>query len=1384
MRQIFVTLINGAAFENLNIQAPPNAIHISTLEINSSLISIYLFRPIYPFHPINASCFYHHILLRKHNQKPLPALYPANKNRQTQRRSNLEVMPRGGVSPPSSNESSLPPFVLATFRNPEAEWEDQRDALQALTAAVKSDTVARPNSQARHEFLRQLRDMGQPLAACIAAPRSTLVREASQCIIQCVEVFGPLFVDTVGNALARPILDKTGVSIAVIRESAFEAGKALFEHGVTGFSPDIVNMLCEYVQNSKLSPLKRAAAAQFLGMVLVEDCLAGLEPIMGGIQRAIVRGCQDSDERVRALSRENWRKLEIIDRSSARQLLNEMPANTTALIAREKGGSPWSEKSAGGRFEHRKSPGSPGRTFKFAPQRYPSTAKRLHPQRVTSDTVVESTDISPSTAIRRAVTSHTTTTSSLPTSRVGRTQRTAVRLPRPQVRAVDPGSNRPGLPPRPISIPKDRDGKPQTGPIMNRQFGRPVSRPIRRPARRSIALNSKNILQGSPPGGITDHREKVRQSVPAALTRAVIIEEQANSIASPGSSSSPQSEAKKDGQDTEFFTPSPISRTAIKADQLPGNPQLEEPTHSGAAKPHSTPLPRTQGIPRTLSGDSFVTAHEERKSLSFRETAMEMASRVYRSLQGTPESTDEARTPSPKHDPMEVDTEQPSSQGEESDFVSLSSIGSGDRGIPEPSPKAVNSPVNPRKGRLSFILDKNASPVHFAGPQPQVVTASVTQGFVGIGTEAVKVPWNNPTNAKQQHSAPLQPSADVSVITKHSNEHIEPTSDEIEVLMSMQSLAEEVKKPASFRTMILTTTPVVAKSPEPVSTSICTAEEESSREDESSVKNVAVEDVIVYSSPEKPKEAGNDPEGNLVLTGKIANEKENAHPDSAISDTTAVLKKEHDQDAEKDPKQISKLETEEVNKAPKIKERKPLRPAKEMASNASSNAARPKSMPSPTQPAEPSNKEDIPAKRPHNATAIPPRWKTNKASIARTTARRSMMFDVAIRSQNSDPPKKRQAGKGDVARRLPQRVPNSSAGVAKKVGRPPYMAPAPMSRKPRLPMPGARRSLMPGTKIQPPPSASHAPKVRRSLMAGAKIQPAPGASDAKTTSRAPSVGKARPASTRPPPQNGKKVEKSKSATIEKTGTANINKGMSVALRRVAEWLKQAKRIKNGAWEERCKALKGFGEACKQLDGERISMGLADECIAVLGEYIRQGHHRVISEALDGLFFLLLCSVGSSHMLQRALEKREDVLRRTLGLLIAGNESARLAAGRVMQSFQVQFSPEVMVGLIMRAMNQGGGGGLADVRVAKMGCVQLGKAFERAAISGEGFVWKTGLLESVLKALEGLCGHRRVGVRRAGDGVVEQVRESLPERAFELACEKYGVKFGEAKFGEA
>ncbi|CDF36811.1 unnamed protein product [Chondrus crispus] len=1289
-------------------------------------------------------------------------------------------MPRGGVSPPSSNESPLPPFVLATLRDPEAEWEDQRDALKALTAAAKSDAVARPNSQARHEFLRQLRDVGQPLATCIAAPRSTLVREASQCIIQCVEVFGPLFVDTVGNTLARPILDKTGVSIAVIRESAFEAGKALFEHGVTGFSPDIVNMLCEYVQNSKLSSLKRAAAAQFLGMVLVEDCLAGLEPIMGSIQRAIVRGCQDSDERVRALSRENWRKLEILDRSSARQLLNEMPANTTALIAREKGGSPWSEKSAGGRFEQRKSPGSPGRTFKFAPQRYPPTAKRLHPQRVTSESVVESADISPSTAIRRAVTSHTTTTSSLPTSRVGRTQRTAVRLPRPQVRAVDSGSNRPGLPPRPISIPKVRDGMPQAGSVLNRQFGRPVSRPIRRPARRSMAMNPKNTLQGSPPGGVTDHREKVRQSVPAALARAIIIEEQASSIASPGSSSSAQSEAKKDGQDTEFFTPSPISRADIKAGRLPVSPQLEESTHSGAEKPHSTPRLQTQGIPRTLSGDSFVTAHEERKSLSFRETAMEIASRMYRSLQGSSESTDEARTLSPKRDPMEVDTEQPSSQGEESDFVSLSSVGSGDRGIQEPSPKAVNSPANPRKARLSFILNMNASPPQFTVPQPQVVTASVTQGFVGSKMEAVNVPWNDPTNAKQQPTAPLQPSADVSATSKYPNDHIESMSDEIELLMSMQSLTEEVEKPASFRTLIPTTTPVVAKSPEPVSTSICTTEGESSREGESSVGNVTVEDVIVYSSPDKPKEAGNGPEGNLVLTGKIANEKENARPASAISDATAVLKKDPDQDAEKDPKQISKLETEEVNKAPKMEERKPLRPAKEMASIAPSNAPRPKSMPSPTQPAEPSKGEGVPAKRPHNATALPPRWKTNKASIARTTARRSMMFDVAIRSQDSDPPKKREARKGDVTRRLPQRVPYSSGGVAKKVGRPPYMAPALMSGKPRPPMPGARRSLMPGIKMQPPPSAPHAPRVRRSLMPGAKIQPAPGASDAKATSRPPSVCKARPASTRPPPQNGKKVEKSKSATMKKTGAANNNKGMSGASRRVAEWLKQAKRIKNGAWEERCKALKGFGEACQKLDGERISMGLADECIGVLGEYIRQGHHRVISEALDGLFFLLLCSEGSSHMLQRALEKREDVMRRTLGLLITGSESARLAAGRVMHSFEVQFSPEVMVGLIMRAMNQGGGGGVADVRVAKMGCVQLGKAFERAAISGEGFVWKTGLLESVLKTLEGLCGHRRVGVRRAGDGVVEQVRESLPERAFELACEKYGVKFGEGK----
>lgn len=303
---------------------------------------------------------------------------------------------------------------------------------------------------------------------------------------------------------------------------------------------------------------------------------------------------------------------------------------------------------------------------------------------------------------------------------------------------------------------------------------------------------------------------------------------------------------------------------------------------------------------------------------------------------------------------------------------------------------------------------------------------------------------------------------------------------------------------------------------------------------------------------------------------------------------------------------------------------------------------------------------------------------------------------------------------------------------------------------------GARRSVMPGARIElaapwlaaPMPVA---PRLAAPMPAAPRL-----AAPMPAVPRLAAPTAAGPAATK----TGRTVAKGR------------KKGLSREVGAVVEWLKKCVAARKGDWKVRCGALAGFGGACEGLGGVVVGGRLAEDCVGMLGDYMGEMHHRVMTGALDGLFFLLLCSVGSCGHLQRALERRDDVLHRLLGMLGSGRENVRLAAGRVMQSFEVQFRPEAAVGLLLRAVRGSRGG--VDGTVAERGAVQMAKAFERAAGSGEGFLWKGGLLENVLKSVAGMRRDRRVEVRRAAERVAGRVKESLPEGAYDLACGRYGI----------
>lgn len=232
----------------------------------------------------------------------------------------------------------------------------------------------------------------------------------------------------------------------------------------------------------------------------------------------------------------------------------------------------------------------------------------------------------------------------------------------------------------------------------------------------------------------------------------------------------------------------------------------------------------------------------------------------------------------------------------------------------------------------------------------------------------------------------------------------------------------------------------------------------------------------------------------------------------------------------------------------------------------------------------------------------------------------------------------------------------------------------------------------------------------------------------------------------------------------------------------------------GDWSCRFERMKDVKESLQSLDRNDLNTFLTEECINVIGDAINDGHHRVVVAALDSLFLLLLRVEGDaeSTALQKVFERKIDVIRMVLHLCKDSKEDVRLACQRVLQSFEVQFVPEVQVALLLRAMGiepvRGSRGhnsarlghnhssaSRSDTRVIENGCHALVRAYVRADRCEGGFVWSQVMLGTVLVGMATLTKDKHVEIRRGAENVIQAVRKTLPDHAFDLACQKYNVK---------
>ncbi|KAI0557021.1 proteophosphoglycan ppg4 [Gracilaria domingensis] len=229
----------------------------------------------------------------------------------------------------SDSPGPLPPALLKKLDSL-TPWHEQVEALQQL-ADLTIPLSKTANSEA---IMRQLRPYSHDLAEVINNPRSTLVKEACLCLETLAETFGPLFVEAVGTEVIPALLKRCAITKAVIRDSSREAAKAMFEHGVEGVNIGTARFISQTVLDKQSPVLIRAAAAEFIGMILVERCRGSISEIRQLISNGILGGCCDSDETVRAISRDNCCRLLELEPALGREVFDSLPANAQQYIAR------------------------------------------------------------------------------------------------------------------------------------------------------------------------------------------------------------------------------------------------------------------------------------------------------------------------------------------------------------------------------------------------------------------------------------------------------------------------------------------------------------------------------------------------------------------------------------------------------------------------------------------------------------------------------------------------------------------------------------------------------------------------------------------------------------------------------------------------------------------------------------------------------------------------------------------------------------------------------------------------------------------------------------------------------------------------------------------
>lgn len=1351
---------------------------------------------------------------------------------------------------------------MSKIRAPGIDWDIRADALVDLTQVAKTVKKRKPYSPEENKaLLQQIRSLAPSFAILIADLRSTLVKQVCHTIASLSETLGASFVAQVDLHVIPALLKRTCTSKAVIRNTAKETAVTIFKNGLPAISTSVAILLHNTIRDRKAALGMRQAAAHFVNMILADTSLSSASPILSALLEAIINGIEDPDESVRSQSRLNWVRLATIDENKAASLLSRISPNAVPHLKKafeDEFGRPISsskeaflETTPPHTFEPAGTIPSDKTTRRTAPIRGTITqSSPVHPSIATvnkHDQNLQDGEIPVRTPIRSSALgqpvrkgSDTLIASSIPS-------KPEKSSPVPVHQSIASGGivitlsiNSPGS--TFSNLTSESPAMPSTinyhRPALAHQ-GFPPDRSLDGPSliRVCNGLQPVSTLTGPSTVRVFDKIQFAGLSNSPSLIHSTDSSRLMNVPYTSSMDNTIEGTQKERLDSADFSIDCSESGTRdVELPTLQGDLKLARPDKASiqhlSSKPKGSELPiNNLGIEATYMGantEKVAGRGEYDPNPKFVNISSTQCVTPYQS---------ETSIFSERSEQFE---EKGGSETHEEKFAS-----------PETNSSEQNSKrVLSKTGKLAFMigtnvtqhnvilapqtkphLDTNSSD-HFSSPESTRLSGDIGLS-VALGDPVTHSHVARTAQVNRRIFAPISGTALVHALT--SDQKL--TSLNTKEVLPGEGLTSETCTNSTNMENSSIGNGSPKSSKEVLNPSTCGEK----------LPHSSNQDVINGDfSPDREKS----PNNVDVMTDKRSKQKTTVQvPTLTVSHDNVQLSKASGQ--EKLPQSTSKKNTlvHQENKATSTS--KGIRTDEALGEIVKENGV---SVKRGHEVSHVAGTVKLSRQRRATVTKAPVLGKERllsqnasagnqgdltKNAVARRPPRHSVMATAANRQNSLNISRDQRAPVRSTKNNIqPVIRPGSADNVRVTLS----------GRLSKAIAASTAQKIIDSTASKVPPSSGGLKKIDRgnevsrltsvldkntngsrttvsknvassnlkTVRLLAKVTPQtlsnrhssavqPSATDklvGTSSLRGKTDGIANnPAEDNARDESGSPSHMSKKSLLESKDECTPVEQLQLAFKK----LRSVTRLQRGDWSSRLDGVNRVKDSLQIVDHCDLNAALIEECLQVLGESINDCHHRVAVAALDSLFllFLRVDSDAETNILQKPLERRVGVIRKVLHLSNDNKEDIHIACQRVLQSFEIQFSPEVQVSLLLRAMgvdNSRTGTGKSslqtgysnpsmissDTRVLENGCHALVKAYERAKQCEGGFVWGPSMLEKILRGMALLAKDKHAEVRRGANDVINAVRSSLPDVAFDLACQKFGVKFarpGVPKTGE-